>query len=227
MKKNLKTIIFFCLFIALAAGLTLWFLPYIKQLTNPLNQAAFEAWISALGIAGPLVLFGIQVLQIIIAFIPGGPVEILSGVLYGTIGGTAICLAGCIAASTLTFSVSRKFGRKLLYLFITPGKVESWKWLEDSAKIETVIFLLFFIPGTPKDLLTYIVGITKLSLSKFLILSTFARLPAILSSAMMGSTMRQGEWKVSLAVFLVTGILGLVGISYKDRILEFCHRFRK
>ena len=78
-----------------------------------------------------------------------------------------------------------------------------------------VTFILFLIPGTPKDMLTYIVGVTDMSVWKFIGISTFARIPSVLSSTIIGSTMRQGEWKVSLIVFLVTGIIGIVGIGFK------------
>lgn len=225
--KKICSILLFGIFLAIIIGLTWFFFPYIRRLSDPSTQIAFENWVTSLGVAGPLVMFSIQVLQIIIAFIPGGPVEIISGVLYGTLGGTAICIGGCVLASIFTFSLSRKFGKKLLYVFVKPEKIDSWHWLQNSQKIETITFVLFFIPGTPKDLLTYIVGITDMSMVKFLVISSFARLPSIFSSAMMGATMRQGEWKLSLIVFLITGVVGILGITYKDKVLDFCHRLAK
>ena len=103
-------------------------------------------------------------------------------------------------------------------------KVKDWKWLYDSQRLDLVVFLLFLIPGTPKDMLTYVVGVTEMRLGKFLLLSTFARIPSVLSSTMIGASLRQGDWKMTLLVFLVTAVLGIVGITCKDRVLAFCRR---
>mgnify|MGYP002589264205 CR=1 FL=1 len=108
---------------------------------------------------GLLVVLGIQILQVVIAFIPGEPVEIFSGALYGTVGGLLICLSGCMIASTIIFALSKRYGKPLFYSLFSKEKVQGWKWLQDSRKCSMVTFILFLIPGTPKDMLTYIVGL--------------------------------------------------------------------
>lgn len=180
-----------------------------------------------MGILGPLMILGLQILQIIVAFIPGEPVEILAGALYGADGGLAICLLGSMAASTVIFRMSKRFGKRFLYFLFGKRKVENWKWLQDSQKSNLVTFILFFIPGTPKDMLTYMVGITEMRTIKFILLSTFARIPSVLSSTIVGSAMRQGTWEISLAVFFITGTIGIVGIGFQDRLVSFCRKHSK
>lgn len=227
-KKNRRQVIVYCiLFVGLIAGITVVLFPYVEQLSDPQYQKSIEAWITQMGIMGFLVVLGIQILQVVIAFIPGEPIEIFSGALYGTVGGLLICLSGCIIASTIIFALSKRYGKTLLYALFGKEKVQSWKWLQDSRKCSLITFILFFIPGTPKDMLTYFVGVTDMSVGKFISISTLARIPSVLSSTVIGSTMRQGEWETSLIVFLVTGIIGIVGIGFREKVIGFCQRKAK
>ena len=103
-------------------------------------------------------------------------------------------------------------------------RVNEFKFLNNTRRVETVTFILFLIPGTPKDMLTYIAGLSKIRPSRFLLLSTFARLPALITSTTMGATMSRGNWLLTLCIFLLTAAIGLVGIRYRDQILEHLHR---
>jgi uncharacterized membrane protein YdjX (TVP38/TMEM64 family) len=219
-KKLLWTIIVYCALLALVS-LALW--PFIKQLTEPAYRIRFQQWVASLGALGWLVLFGIQILQIVVAFIPGGPVEIIAGALYGTLGGLAICLVGCLVASALVFVLTRRFGTPLIYRLFSKEKVDGFTFLKDSKRIESVTFILFLIPGTPKDMLTYVAGISTIHMSSFLIISMLARIPAMVLSLMVGSTVSDGNWQVAIVLFVLTAVIGLVGIKYKDRIIGYCH----
>jgi NRPS condensation-like uncharacterized protein/uncharacterized membrane protein YdjX (TVP38/TMEM64 family) len=214
-----------CGFLVLVGIITLITLHYIEKLSEPEYQAQFKSRVGSMGIWGWLAVLGIQIIQIVIAFIPGEPIEIFAGVLYGTFGGLVVCLVGCAIASAIIFKLSKKFGRLLLNRFFGVKKVKGWRWIQDNQKIEMIIFILFFIPGTPKDMLTYVVGVSDLKLSKFIKISSLARIPSILSSAMVGSAMRQGEWEISIAVFILTGIVGLVGLRCRNRMIDFCRSF--
>ncbi|MDC7286853.1 VTT domain-containing protein [Blautia schinkii] len=222
-KKTRRQVIIYCiLFVGLIAGITAALFPYVERLSDSQFQKVIEAWIDKRGITGFFIVMGIQILQVVIAFIPGEPVEIFSGALYGAVGGLLICLSGCMIASTIIFSLSKRYGNPLLYSLFGKEKVQGWKWLQDSRRYSMVTFILFFVPGTPKDMLTYIVGITNMGGGEFIGISTLARIPSILSSTIIGSTIRQDKWIISLSVFLVTGIIGIVGIGFKERIICFC-----
>lgn len=225
-KKQLLILLSCALFATgvIIASISLY--PYFKQLTSDECQMRIKEFISELGILGPLFLFIIQFLQVVIAFIPGEPFEILSGVLYGAYGGLIICLIGCISASALIFKLSEKYGKRLLYFFFGEVKISQWTWLRNSKRIDIITFILFLIPGTPKDMLTYIVGLSEMRLSKFIILSTIARIPSILSSTLAGATIRNGNFKMSAILFLAAGTVGITGILLKDKILTLCKKAR-
>ena len=205
-------------------ALTLLCMPFFAKIEEPEFQQQFQKWVYSLGWKGCLILLGIQIFQIIIAFIPGEPVELLAGMLYGAWGGLMICLTGILMASTAIFFAVRKLGYPAVVRIFGKEKLDEFKFFNSAEKAEVVTFILFLIPGTPKDMLTYLAGISRIKPASFLFLSTFARIPSVVTSSLMGSTMSSGNWEMTVLIFLLTAAIGLVGILYKDRILHHLRR---
>lgn len=207
--------------LALMITATVLLMPYIRQLADPATRAKFKTWVSSLGALGYLVMTAIQIVQVVIAFIPGEVVEILAGVMYGGFGGLIVCVIGCVLASSGIFLLSKKLGAKFSQRFFSKDNLEKYAYLRDTRKLEIVVFILFLLPGTPKDMLTYVAGTTPMKLAQFLLISTFARIPSIVSSTFIGSSLLHSNWPVTLLIFSATALLGIFGIVYKDRIIEF------
>jgi len=223
-RANRRFIIFLLAFLIFStiASLAVW--PFIRELQTPEYQEVFAAWITELGFRGVFVLFCIQILQVIVAPFPGGPVQILSGVVYGTWGGLGIMMAGWVAATVLIFSLVRRFGLPLVKRILGEDALNTWSFLANEKKASLVVFILFLIPGLPKSFLVYLGPLTKLSMFQFTLISVVARFPALLSSTAMGDAAMQGNWPLFFAVFSVTAAAGILGIHYKDRIVS---RFRE
>lgn len=84
------------------------------------------------------------------------------------------------------------------------------------------MIILFLIPGTPKDLLVYIGGLLPINPLRFILISTFARFPSVISSTIVGSRLAQGDIKTSAIVyavtFLITAIvLAIINLFDKDK----------
>jgi len=219
-----RFVIFLTLFLLFTGILGLAFWPLIRDLQNPEYREMFSAWVADLGFKGVLVLFGIQVLQIVVAVIPGGPVQLIAGAAYGAWGGLLILEAGCAAATMLVFSLVRKFGLPFVRRFFGDDAINTWGFLSREKKTAMVTFILFLIPGTPKDTLTYLAPLSRLSMVQFTIISVFARFPAMFSSTVMGDSVMQGKWVVSLVVFGLTALTGFLGIHFKERVIRhFSH----
>jgi uncharacterized membrane protein YdjX (TVP38/TMEM64 family) len=219
-KGKIRLIILIALFAAATLVLTIIFGPFIRDVRNPDYREAFSLWVKALGFKGTLILLGIQVLQIVVALIPGGPVQLIAGAAYGAWGGFAIIVIGCVFASSVIFLLVRKFGLPLLRRFFGEKDINTWMFLKDSSKVSRMVFILFLIPGTPKDLLTWLCPLTDLSLPLFVVLSTLARLPAILSTTIMGDSVIRGNWVLSLLIFIAIALAGFSGLWFKDKILS-------
>ncbi len=180
----------------------------------------FKTFIDGFGVAGWLVGFGIQCLQVFVALIPGELVEIGLGAAFGAVGGTLLCMAGVAAASAAVFLLVRKYGVRFLELFFEREKIDDLKFINSRKKLDRVIFLLFFIPGTPKDLLTYFVGLTRMSLPRFLCISLLARIPSVVSSTVGGNLLADKDYVLAIVLFAVTGGVSLLGFLVYNIIVK-------
>lgn len=176
------------------------------------SQEDFRAYIRSFGAVGWLILLGLQVLQVFIALIPGELLETAAGYIFGPILGTLLCYAGLAIGSTIVFLLTRRFGAKMAEIFISREKINDFRFINTEKKRDGLIFLLFFIPGTPKDLLTYFVGLTDIKLSSFLTISLVARIPSVLSSTFGGHLLGEGNYWGAVILYAITGGLSVLGL---------------
>ena len=240
MKKNKKVKIFKIILtvvvIILLLGIVIYLFPVMKDLSNPEGQAAFKQRVDNSGFLGMLSLFGLQFAQIFLIIIPGEPIEILAGMCYGGLWGTVFIMISAFIITTIVFFMVRKFGRKLVYSFCdekTVAKIENSKLFQNPKKIELIMLILFLIPGTPKDLLVYIAGLLPIKPIRFILISTFARFPSVISSTLAGSNLAVGAWKkgVFFYIALILLVIIIVFIINKfdkdkttDKVLETMKR---
>lgn len=219
-KKIIILLVVVVAFVALSVAITLLVKPLIAKISTPEGQAAFEGWVSEMGPVGFLVLLLFQILQVIIAFIPGELVQVIAGVMYGTWGGLGLCVLGCVIASAAIFAIVRKLGQPFVESIIGKDQIAKFDFLYNSEKLDTLVFVLFLIPGIPKDVLTYFVPLTKMKMSSFLILANLARIPGMIASTLIGSSITDANWTRIIALFVIVGVIGGLGIWKKDALME-------
>ncbi|MDR1320465.1 MAG: VTT domain-containing protein [Gracilibacteraceae bacterium] len=227
MKSNWRFIAIVSFYAALVTLVTILLWPYIDRFNDPEFRGEVSARVASFGVGGWFLLFGVQILQIVFAFIPGGPVELIAGILYGVPGGFLLCVTGSVAGSAIVFTLARRLGSRFAVSLFDPEKSGRYAFLRDSRKTTLIVFLLFLIPGMPKDMLSYLAGLSPIKIGRFLFVSNFARAPAILSSVIIGSALWEGAWKISVFVFALTALLGALGIFYQEKIIETCRRFSR
>ena len=184
------------------------------------SQEGFRDYIRSFGILGPFVMLLIQFLQVFIALIPGEFVETAAGFAFGPVFGTLICYIGVAAASSIVFLLTRRFGIRLVEVFTSRDKINELKFINTEKKRNYLIFILFFIPGTPKDLLTYFVGLTDIKLGSFLIISLIARIPSVLSSTFGGHLLGVGQYWDAVLLYTITGAVSLIGLMVYNKIIK-------
>lgn len=212
-KVKIFKIILAIIVVTLIIGITLYLFPVMKNLSTMEGQIAFKEKVGGSSALGMLSLFGLQVAQIFLIIIPGEPIEILAGMFYGGLWGTVFIMVSSSIISITIFWLVRKFGRKFVYEFCDENKVakiEKSKLFQNPKKIELIMLILFLIPGTPKDLLVYVAGLLPIKPIRFILISTFARLPSVITSTLAGDRLAVGDWKMS--ILLYAGILVLVAI---------------
>ncbi len=199
------------------------FYPYLKELqVEPTEEWLIDikARLDSLGIFKYLVVLIIQILQVLLAFIPGEPVEILAGYMCGTLGGLVIALLGVAIGTSIIYFAVMRWGRRLVDKVADSKAYEKMKFLHKSASRDGFLFLLFFIPGTPKDFLTYFAPLLKIDLTRLLLIVSVARIPSIISSTYLGATLSKGDLSFSVLIFALTAAVGALGIILNDLLLE-------
>lgn len=210
---GILALVFFAVFMVVV----FWFAgrPMIRFVEDP-DQ--YRTWIKGKGIWAQISFIAMVFFQVIVAIIPGEPLEICAGYAFGAIEGTVLCMIGIALGSAVVFLLVRTLGVKLVEVFFPVEKIQSLRFLRDDRKRNALVFLIMLIPGTPKDLLSYFVGLTQMKLSEWLILSTIARIPSILTSTLGGSALAQQDYLFAVIVFAVTAAISIAGILIYNKI---------
>ena len=206
--------------LAVVALLVILLTLFVSNWLRSFSQEDFRDYIQSFGVLGWLVLLGIQVLQVFIALIPGELVESAAGFAFGPLVGTLICYLGIAIATASVFLLTRKIGIKLVEVFVSREKINQLRFLNTEAKRNTLFFLLFFIPGTPKDLFTYFAGLTDIKLGTFLAISLVARIPSVLSSTFGGHMLGEGKYTGAILLYGITGLVSVLGMLLYRQILR-------
>ncbi len=208
--KKLWAVIMFALFLLFCGAVT-WFVgrPIVNFVSEP---EKFRAWVQGHGLFGEIAFIGMMFFQVVIAFVPGEPFEIGAGYAFGAVKGTVLCEIGITLGSMLVLLLVRRFGIKFVEIFFSREKINSLTFLKNKKKRDIITFLVFFLPGTPKDLLTYFVGLTDIKLSHFVLLTSVARLPSVITSAVGGNALGGKDYMFAVIVFSLTLILSGTGL---------------
>lgn len=184
--------------------------PLIRFLHEP---ERFRQWVDGAGIWGRLCFIGMVILQVVVAIIPGEPFEIGAGYAFGFWEGTLLSLIGAALGSIMIFLFVRRWGIKVVEIFFSREKIRSLRFLQNQKRVELVVFIIMLIPGTPKDLLSYFVGLTDIKLSTWIMISVFARLPSLVSSTLGGDALGEENYTAAIIAFIVAAALSLIGIA--------------
>lgn len=200
-------LLFFCL-------LSLWVFfrigrPMVKFASRP---EEFRQWIDSFGFKGRLIFIGMVVLQVFVAIIPGEPLELVSGYVFGLVEGTLLTAAAIVIGSGLIFLFVRRFGIKAVEVFFTKEQIASASFLHDKKKFMPLTVLLMVLPGTPKDLISYFVGLTDMPFTSWLLISGIARLPSIVTSTAAGGAIGTQNYIAAAVIFAATAVISCLGL---------------
>lgn len=216
-RRNWFSYLAFPLFIALVIALIYVFRADLVSLFR--NRETLRSWIKAQGPYGMLAYVGLEALQVVLFILPGEVVQLVGGYAFGLWMGTLLSVAGILLGSVFNFGVGRLLGRPFVEAVFSKEKIERLEKLTSSGREAAGFFLLFAIPGIPKDALCYVAGMSSsFSLPLFLLVSTIGRLPGIFGSSFMGSAAEAGSYKLALAVLAVASVLFFTGLVLREQI---------
>ena len=206
----------FTIFLLVCAAVG-WFVgrPMIALAEDP---EQFRVWVDSYGIWGKAAYILIVVVQVIVAFIPGEPLELAGGYAFGWWEGTVLSLLGIVLGSMLVFGLVRRFGVKLVEVFFTRDKIDQLAFLKNPKKTRVIAFILMMIPGTPKDFLSYFAGLTQLKLGEWLLIVTVARIPSVITSTISGGAAGSENYLLAGITLVITLLLSVMGGLYYRHI---------
>ena len=196
-----------------------WFIgvPMVRMARDPQQ---FQVWVDRSGIWGRLLFVGMVYLQVIVALIPGEPLELAGGYAFGALEGTLLSMAGIVLGSWTIFSLVRRLGPKFVEVFFPEKEMKRLAFLKNPKKAKVLAFILMTIPGTPKDLLSYFAGLTPLTLKQWLSIVVIARIPSLVTSTVSGGAAGEENYLLAGITLAITLALSGAGMLYYRKICK-------
>jgi uncharacterized membrane protein YdjX (TVP38/TMEM64 family) len=170
-----------------------------------------------------VVFITLQIMQVVAAPIPGEVTGLIGGYLYGPVMGTLYSTIGLSIGSWIAFVLARFFGLPLVEKAVKPSTIQKYDYFLEHRGL-LVSFLLFLIPGFPKDCLCYIMGLSHMKTWHFLAISTVGRLLGTVMLTITGSCVRNGQYRDLFIIIGVSAVVFIAAYFYRDKLLEILKR---
>lgn len=226
-QSDLIKLVGLVVFIVLITAIVVAIWPTLSIVFEPGGVETLIELITSQGPLGVLILLGMQLLQIIVAFIPGEVVQIAAGMMYGPLWGSVVILVGCVLSSMAVYELVYKLGAPFVRSMVGEKQLLKFRQFELSGKFGVTVFILFLIPGFPKDVLTYIVPLSDMNLRTFLLLSTIGRTPGVIISTYAAAGLADGNIVTSVIIFVVAALIAIIVLLLRNRIIDAISRHSK
>lgn len=191
--------------------------PIVRFVSEP---EQFRLWVDSHGIWGPVLYVAFVFLQVVVALIPGEVFEIVGGYAFGTWMGTFLCLLGSTLGSVSVFALVRRYGVKLVQVFFSLDKLKALHFLKKSPKRIFLFWIIFMIPGTPKDLLCYYAGLTDMKWKTFILIASLGRIPAMITSTVGGDALGLQNYVFAIVILVIAVAISGIGLFIYNRICD-------
>lgn len=184
-----------------------------------LSKDRFEEYLTSFGPYSIFVFILVQVLQVLLSPLPGDVTGLLGGYLYGAVMGTLYSTIGLVIGSMAAFYLARLLGLPFVERFVKPSVIRKYDhFLEHKGLF--VSFVLFLIPGFPKDTLCYILGLSHMKAGNFLVISTCGRLLGTILLSIQGTSVREHQDTVFFVMLGIMTVIALFGYFHVGRWLK-------
>ena len=216
-KKLLICKISLALLGVLAISMVLKYLPAILELTVSVDK--FRDYILSIGKLGPLAVILFQIFQSVVAPIPGEIVQVAGGYVYGVPLGTLYVTLGMLLGAIIAFFFARFMGGSFIESLLQKEKFQWMINIMDNRKFSIFLFVFFFVPGLPKDLLVYFAGLTPIKPLKFFAILLVGRFPWLLASVTIGANIYQKNYISTVVISVIALVSLILGLVYKDKLI--------
>jgi len=181
------------------------------------NPERLKDFINSFGVYAPLAFVALQSLQVVAAPIPGELTGFLGGYLFGVGPGLAYSMIGLTLGSLLAFWISRRLGMPFVSRFVGQETLKKFDHLM-RRRGALFTFIVFIIPGTPKDYFCFLLGLSPMTPFTFFVVSTLGRFPSTLFLTLQGQAVRSEEYRLFFAFLGAALVLVVLAIIYRGSI---------
>ncbi len=226
-RKNLailKFIVLGLIIIGIPLYLVVFHWDFLVSMTDSENVEVFFKKYKSESV---FIYIGVQIIQIIISIIPGQQLQFVAGYLYGYGFAFLYSVIGAFIGTTISFYLARLLGKDSLHVLFGKSKVEKHLDSLNSSKGIVLIFIFYLIPGFPKDMISYVGGLSKIKYKIFITVSLIARSPAMIGSIALGNLIKQGNYTLSIIIVVFAIIVFTIGFFKRKKIYAFIDRLKE
>lgn len=221
MRRTL-TILKLALLVAIVVALPIYIIICQKDVISGFRSYSDAIhYLRGFGIRSVLIYLAAEILQIVVSVLPGEIFQFAAGSVFGFFPGLILTLAGCAAGETVAYYLARFLGEDGLELILGKERMEKYVSRFNSEKAYILTFLVYLIPGIPKDLVCYAAGISRMKFRAFLLLSLVGRIPALCGCLLFGDMMMKGNYRGMIVIGAVCGVILLLCFIFRKRVNLF------
>jgi uncharacterized membrane protein YdjX (TVP38/TMEM64 family) len=176
-------------------------------------------WLHHLGPWAAVVFVVLQIVQVLVVWIPGTPFEIAGGIAFGIWGGTLLSSIGIALGSLCAFGLARCLGKAGVDNWLSKHDFRLLGRLVHHPRLELMLAAVFFLPFLPKKPFCYLAGLSDVKPFRFLWVTTLAHIPGLMLTSWLGHTAVHGLGKLFWAVMLLGVVFGSVAFLYRKSLL--------
>ena len=217
-KKMLIKIAALVVVVLIMVGATILTIPWIKELKTAEGRKALQLYIESKKTIGTFIFIGIQAFQVILPIIP--PIQIIGGALFGTFWGSVFSYVGLYLGMSIVYGLVRIVGYPLVEAFVNTKDLKKFKFLRDPDKVAFAFFIIYLIPGMPKDTVSFLAPLTDMKKKTYFLYVIPARFPLLFLSAVFGSAISDGNYTLAVILSIIMIDIGIIGIIFRDKVIN-------
>lgn len=220
--KTITAILKLVLLLLILVGLPLYIYFFQHELIDQFSSLDnIEAYLIEYKTQSIFIYMAAQILQIIICVIPGQALQFAAGYVYGFWMGYLWSFVGALIGTIISYYLAKILGHDAMHMIFGEERIQELLVKFNSKKAMILVFLFYLIPGLPKDICSYVAGISEMKLKPFLIISLIGRSPAMMGSLLIGRLVDTGGYTGAIIIAVVAVILFSLGVILRKHLLLF------
>ena len=168
-----------------------------------------------------LLIIGLQIVQVVICVLPGQPIQFASSYMFGVGRGFLLSIIGAVIGTVISFYLAKLLGSEAMHIFFGEDKVREYQRRLNSGRGLLLAFLIYLIPGVPKDLVSYAAGISEMRFRPFLLAATVGRSPGMLGSLLIGHFFGRKNYTAMIILSIAVAIILIICFIKRESLIAF------